>query len=201
MEQRSCIHCGKIFDISTKPKGWMANHSRWCDKNPKRVEYVLKLSETRKSKKNFNNQYTYGAIISEETKQKQRVASTGKKHTLDAKNKIREKALNSKHRRLRKGVVEYKGILLDSSWELALAKRLDEIKIKWIRPEPLQWLDEIGLSHNYFPDFYLVDYDIYLDPKNSHAINVQKKKLDVILKQYKNILILDTLEKCKNYSI
>ena len=179
----------------------MANHSRWCQKNPKRLNYSLNLSKARSSKKNFNNQYTYGAVISEETKEKQRLASTGKKHSEQTKQKMKEKALASKHRRLRKGVVEYKGILLDSSWELALAKRLDEIKIKWIRPEPLEWIDEIGLSHNYFPDFYLVDYDIYLDPKNSHAINVQKKKLDIILNQYKNILILDTLEKCKNYSI
>jgi hypothetical protein len=51
---------------------------------------------------------------------------------------IRKKALASKHRRLKKGTVEYKGVILDSSWELALAKRLDEINVQWIRPTPIQ---------------------------------------------------------------
>lgn len=201
MKNGICKHCNETFDLSDKASGWMANHSRWCQKNPKRLLYSENLVKARNSKKNFNNQYTYGAVISEETKEKQRLASTGRKHTEEAKQKIKEKALSSKHRRLRKGVVEYKGILLDSSWELALARRLDDIKINWIRPEPLEWIDENNLIHNYFPDFYLIDFDIYLDPKNPHAINVQKKKLDIILNQYKNILILDTLEKCKNYNV
>lgn len=129
------------------------------------------------------------------------ISTEGRPHTDEAKEKIRQKALNSKHRRLRKGVVEYKGILLDSSWELALARRLDELHISWIRPNPLEWVDADGIIHNYFPDFYLVDHDIYIDPKNSHAIKVQKDKLDVILNQYNNILILDTLQKCKEFRV
>lgn len=191
-----CKHCKKEFD-----KKAIANHSRWCDLNPKRSQYIKDITKARAAKKNFNNQFTYGATVSEETKEKQRIASTGKKHTEESKQLIREKALASPHRRLKKGVVEYKGILLDSSWELELAKRLDELEIKWVRPDPIPWVDEEGVTRNYFPDFYLEDYDLFLDPKNPHAIKVQKKKLDCLLTQYKNIVIIDSIEKCKQYSV
>lgn len=190
-----CKHCKKEFD-----KKSISNHSRWCDLNPKRSQYNENLYKARAAKTNFNNQFTYGAIVSDETKEKQRLASTGRKHTEETKQHLREKALASPHRRLKKGVVEYRGILLDSSWELELAKRLDELKIKWVRPDPIPWVDKEGIIHNYFPDFYLEDYDLFLDPKNPYAIKVQKKKLDCLLTQYKNIVIIDSIEKCRQYS-
>jgi hypothetical protein len=189
-----CKHCKKEFE-----KKDIANHSRWCDLNPKRSQYNKDLNKARAAKKNFKNQYSYGAICSDETKEKLRAASTGKTHTEESKQKIKEKALASNHRRLRKGCVEYKGILLDSSWELELAKRLDELNVEWIRPDPIPWIDEEGVTHNYFPDFYLPEQDLYLDPKNPQAIKVQKKKLDMLLTQYKNIVIIDSIERCIKY--
>lgn len=201
MNIRKCKYCKQEFDISDKPSGWMANHSRWCDLNPKRSTYNNDLSKARAAKTNFNNQYTYGATVSEETKEKLRIASTGKTHSEKTKELLRKKALVSKHRRLKKGVVEYKGILLDSSWELELAKRLDELNIEWIRPDPIPWVDEEGVTHNYFPDFYLPEHNRYLDPKNKHVIKVQEKKLKILLTQYNNIDIIDSLEGCKNFSI
>lgn len=201
MNIRECKYCKQKFDISDKTKGWMANHSRWCDLNPKRLTYNKDLKKARSFKKNFNNQFTYGAIVSEETKEKQRLASTGKNHTEKTKQLLRHKALASPHRRLKKSTVEYKGILLDSSWELELAKRLDELGIEWYRPDPLPWIDEAGIKHNYFPDFYLPKYDKYLDPKNKHAIKVQENKLKILFTQYKNIDIIDSLEGCKTFNI
>lgn len=204
---RKCEHCKKEFDISDKPKGWMANHSRWCEKNPKRKYYVEKTRDNTsamqkaKRKNGVYNQYSYGAICSEDTKQKLRSAATGRVHTEETKQIIREKALASNHRRLKKGTVEYKGIVLDSSWELELAKRLDHLNIEWYRPDPLPWIDENGITHNYFPDFYLPKHDKYLDPKNKHAIKVQRKKLKMLLTQYNNVSIIDSLEGCKTFSI
>lgn len=112
------------------------------------------------------------------------MSSIGKTHTDETKQILREKALASDHRRLKKGVVEYKGVLLDSSWELELAKRLDEQNIRWVRPAPLKWVDDSGVTRNYFPDFYLLDHDIFLDPKNPHAIKVQSKKLVCLKNQF-----------------
>lgn len=201
MNIRICKYCEKEFDISDKPSGWMANHTRWCNLNPKRNQYNKDLSKLRAAKKNFNNQYSYGAVCSDETKEKIRNANIGKKHTEETKQLLREKALASPHRRLKKGVVMYKDILLDSSWELELAKRLDKLKIKWIRPDPIPWVDDQGVTHNYFPDFFLTEQNLYLDPKNPQAIKSQKKKLENLLKQYDNIVIIDTLEKCKKYIV
>ena len=88
-------------------------------------------------------------------------------------------------------MIEYKGIMLDSTWELKLAKILDKIKIKWIRPDPIKWTDKKGITHNYFPDFFLPKYNLFLDPKNPYAIEVQKEKLDIILEKYRNIVIIN----------
>ena len=56
---------------------------------------------------------------------------------------------------------EYRGIWFDSSWEVTLAKSFDANNISWTRPE------KFGLStgQHYTPDFYLPDFDVYLDPK------------------------------------
>lgn len=201
MNVRKCLHCKQEFDISDKSSGWMANHSRWCHENPKRKDYSDAMEKARAARKNFNNHYSYGAVCTDETKEKLRKSSTGRTHTEETKQLLSKKALASPHRRLKKGIVEYNGVLLDSSWELELAKRLDELKIKWVRPNPIPWIDEKGVTHNYFPDFYLEQHDLFLDPKNPQAIKVQKKKLDILLSQYSNIVILKSLEECKKYSV
>lgn len=184
----------------------MANHSRWCDLNPKRSQYANDMSKVR-------------AAITPQSRIKQKlgikIAHTigkyshieygkfwlGKTHTEETKKILKEKALASSHRRLRRGMIEYNGVMLDSSWELALAKRLDELHIVWIRPDPLKWTDNEGIIHNYFPDFYLPKYNLFLDPKNPQAIKVQKEKLNILCTQYTNIVIIDTLEKCKDFTI
>ena len=61
---------------------------------------------------------------------------------------------------------------LDSSYERKLAKLFDDNNIRWIRPKPLDWYSTDGIKHHYFPDFYLVDYDVYLDPKNEYCFKV-----------------------------
>lgn len=209
-----CKYCKKQFDISNKSKGWMANHTRWCHDNPKRNEYVealkcngdsnrILLMNSARKKTGITNQYTKSKIKGYEIPVSPRKGKPGKStpHTEETKQLLREKALASPHRRLKKGTVEYKGILLDSTWELELAKRLDELNIKWVRPDPIPWIDEEGVTHNYFPDFYLEDYNLFLDPKNPQAIKVQKKKLDRLLTQYQNIVIIESIKECKNFSI
>ena len=70
-----------------------------------------------------------------------------------------------------------KEVLLESSWELDLAKFLDEQQVIWLRPKPLEWFDNTTKRRHYYPDFYLPEYDIYLDPKNPWGMVNDEEKL------------------------
>lgn len=118
---------------------------------------------------------------------------------------MREKALASPHRRLVRSIRKYTQkdgtiVNLDSYWEEALAIRLDELNVNWIRPEPIKWIDDNGITHNYFPDFYLVDFDVYLDPKNPYAIKAQENKIKCLTKQIKNLIIITSVKACNTYT-
>ena len=205
--KNTCPFCGKEF---LSKKGWTyRNHVYWCKNNPRHDEIREHnkeyLKTARQNIKSRRNGYSPGAKLyqkgcPEETRQKIREKSSLFRHTEETKQKIREKALKSKHRRLRRKIIEYNGVQLDSTWELELAKRLDSLGIEWVRPGPLEWVDSNGISHNYFPDFYLPEHNIYLDPKNPYAIISQKNKLDVIIKKY-NVILLETLLECKNFNL
>lgn len=213
IKQDFCKHCKISWDkLNINEIHEKANHSRWCHVNPKRNEYSnifknivrKKLNQKRVTSEINKNQ-------SEKIKKAWERGSyknidftksfKGKKHSEESKNLIREKALQSNHRRLRKGMVLYKNIWLDSSWEFELAKRLDELNIEWIRPNPLKWIDKKGIEHNYFPDFYLVNQDLYLDPKNSAAYENQKEKIEILKEVYPNIKFITTLNDCKNWNL
>lgn len=79
---------------------------------------------------------------------------------------------------------------MDFSWEVELAEWLDLNNIKWIRSRKicLFWKDEGGGLRRYYPDFYLPDYNVYLDPKNKYLQEKDKYKLDNIRSQ--NIRLL-----------
>ena len=84
----------------------------------------------------------------------------------------------------RKIVHEYhnngKIIKLESSWEVEIAEFLDSKNISWNRPKHIPWIDSKGKKRRYFPDFYLPDLDLYLDPKNDYQIHIGKEKLNAI---------------------
>lgn len=196
-----CKFCKLPFDgLKASAK---ANHTRWCLENPKAKDY-----RSRKM-----------GPMSEETKQKIRDAwASGsydhvdfgasfrnKKHTEAAKKAIRDGALKSTHRRLIRSIRPYVRIdgsivMLDSSWEEALAKRLDELSIRWVRPEqPIKWIDTDGVERNYFPDFFLPDFDLYLDPKNPAAVKSQEAKIERLKVVLPNLQILKTFIECTNF--
>jgi hypothetical protein len=207
MKLSTCKHCKKEFDISSYPKGWMANHSRWCPSNPKINEYKAigtcwnkgltkdtdqRLSLMSQSIKNAHKNNKYKHIDRKDF-------GGTKKWKPDTRQKISKAARKSKHRRLQRNIIEYKGILFDSTWEVRLAKKLDSEKILWIRPDPIQYIDKKGLTRNYFPDFYLPEYNIFIDPKNPQAYLVQKDKIDCLTKQFDNIIFLKSIEEIDNF--
>ena len=207
MKISTCKHCGLKKDISTEPKGWMANHSRWCEKNPKIKIYksrgtcwnrgLTKQNDSRLAKmaESISHAHRRGVY-----KDVDRSSFGGTKHwNANTRKKMSDSARKSAHRRLQRNIVEYNGVKFDSSWEVRLAKKLDADNIKWVRPNPLVYVDKTGLNRHYFPDFYLPDYNLYLDPKNPQAFKVQKDKIDCLQLQYNNIIFLCSLNEIDNF--
>lgn len=99
--------------------------------------------------------------------------------------------------------IRYNGRTLGSSYELIVAKSLDENSIRWENRHKFSYIDPLGKKRTYTPDFYLIDYQIYLDPKNSFLINnvnpslgfTDIKKIELVQKQNGiRIIILDKTE-------
>jgi len=61
--------------------------------------------------------------------------------------------------------IEYNGVMLQSKWELKVAMHLDDHNIKWERPCIGHEYIFGGATHLYFPDFYLPDYNTYVEVK------------------------------------
>lgn len=82
----------------------------------------------------------------------------------------------------------HNGVVLESSWEKAVAVSLDESSIAWTRPKPMLYNDN-GQTRRYYPDFYLPDYDCYLDPKNSFVAKRDERKLSLV-REHNNINLI-----------
>ncbi len=99
----------------------------------------------------------------------------------------------------------YKEIWLDSSWELALAKRLDDLGISWERDtgkHRLPYFDESGNKKNYFPDFYIPSLNLYIEVKGFWTPGVKYKMLAVEQNnKHLNILILDSLSQIETLKL
>lgn len=199
-----CKYCLMSFDSLERSE--RANHTRWCPQNPKRPEYVATNNASqmqteasiKKRTKGIKKAWADGKYDSVDH------SNAGRKHTEKTKEILRQKALASPHRRLVRSIRPYTQkdgtvVQLDSAWEEALAKRLDETNVNWIRPTAIKYTDHNNVSRNYFPDFYLPDYDVYLDPKNPYAIRAQIKKIECLTKQIKNLIIIESLDECLSF--
>ena len=208
-KMKCCKYCFIEFADDSRSSE-IANHVRWCDRNPQKATYVKNMTQMR-------------AGITAESRKKQAEGIskahkegkyshinrakwlTERTHTNESKALMSQKALASKHRRLVRSIREYVKkdgsiVMLDSSWEEALARRLDDLEIDWIRPnDPIEYETKDGKVHNYFPDFFLPDHNLYLDPKNPAAVIAQKEKVEVLLRTMPNLLILKTLEECNKF--
>jgi len=95
---------------------------------------------------------------------------------------------------------QYKGIWMDSSWEVDLAKWLDVKKIKWKRSRKLilYWTDDKDNKRRYYPDFYLPELDLYLDPKNEYKLEQDKEKLKRVIKENDIKILIGNVSEIQN---
>jgi len=130
-----------------------------------------------------------------EAVEKLRLLAKNKIFSVETKRKLSENAKKNKlggHNSKMKYMyetLEGKVVYLQSSYEFEVAKNLDKNGIKWLRPESLNWVDELNKSHRYYPDFYLINYNVFLDSKNDYLIKKDQNKINQVIKQ-NNVKIL-----------
>lgn len=168
-----CKFCGK----SCKNKSSVIQHEIRCKLNPSRINIVVE---------GFNSAgrvaWNRGLTKETDTRVAKRCATFKQNEALglhtnwghpfpeDKKAAQRERALKNGlggfH--MRKGIY-YNGVKLDSSYEVMLAEDLDKHGIVWERCSRFPYYVD-NVLHYYTPDFYLPDYDVYLEPKNDFLI-------------------------------
>lgn len=200
-----CKYCNK----ECKNKNSLVQHEIRCKENPNKIDmsYIKPgHSKGHKGKNQFikaKELHLDIPIVSEETKIKIGLKSKNHKHSELTKQKIsksiRKAIINNPQSYCSSNVngrvkhYKYKEYIMDSSWELLVAKYLDNLNIKWIKPNNFFLYNWNNNIHKYFPDFYLYDYDIYIEVKGyererdiakynsiNNLIIIKKKEIDLI---------------------
>ncbi len=172
-----CSFCSK----ECKNHNSHRNHERLCKSNP---NYQLTWLEKNCSKLDFYNDPSY--------REKQRLNSLGKKHSKKTKEKLSSHMKNlysnpqnrKNQSRIMKEVVRKNpdsysknnvcgrnkklmidGVRYHSTWEYEVACYLSKNNIDWTRDiDPISYWWNDGW-HLYFPDFYLPNFDIFIEVK------------------------------------
>lgn len=190
----TCKYCLKEYDH--KRIYSLRSHITRCKLNPNRVEPKIDYSKKKKSNAAIKAKEEGRSWIS--SLKGKKLPQMRRKHTDEFKQKQRENAINRKLGGVTQSRwIKYDGKTLGSSYELELAKDLNENNIKWDTCKRFSYIDPFGKKRTYTPDIYLVDFDIYLDPKNSFLLEnlnpslgfTDKIKIELAM-QYNNIKVL-----------
>ena len=168
-------------------------HEIHCNLNPNRKEKAP--SYGMKGKKG-SNQYTYGAVMSKETRKKLSNANMGRKHKVEAREKI-SKARSEYLEEVGGGGfthIKYyseknihgEEFKLRGTWELEIARQLNKSNILWVRKKYLKYFDEY--EKTYTPDFYLPEKDQYIEVKGYFSERDEKKL--TLVKKCNNINLI-----------
>ena len=179
-----CSFCSK--HISNL--GGLAVHEKYgCKLNPNKIDRTSNFIGYNKKvkdglvEKEFKNHYskanltgnTY--VVSDETKRK--ISEASKKQIWSNERKERHSIIMSKTVKKypdsysaknvcgRTKKIEYNGFYLTGKWEYDVAVYLDNNRISWtnkLSPFEYQWK---GKLRNYFPDFYLIDFNLFIEVK------------------------------------
>ena len=131
----------------------------------------------------------------------ERFYSDERRQIMSAHAKRRELGGTRNSKRFIYNTVDGTQIKLDSSYEVLVAENLDENGIKWQRPGRFTWIDANEKDHTYRPDFFLVDYNVYLDPKHKGLIPLHADKIERVSQQNGISLLVLTVEQLNWSSI
>ena len=181
MEEFVCKYCGK----ECKNTNSLKNHERLCKSNPNRQESpFVKYNKTkgdvwnkgltketdervRRNGESISNLYKSGKIknwcdgLTKDTD----------KRLLKMSEKISDTVLENVkndnwHNSFGKSkIVKYKGIKFHGNWEVEFAKFLDTHNIEWERNTQKFEYSFENKTHHYTPDFYLPEFDLFIEIK------------------------------------
>lgn len=168
----------KFCNRECKNENSLRNHMRLCKSNPDRqyssfldpkVRASFTPSNAAIKAKNEGREY----ITSQETRYK--LSENSKSRTSEWNKENGRKIADAIKRKVDEGTwhtslakhmhIDYNGIDLHGSWELAYAKFLDANNIKWQRCNESFAYEFDGKIRKYTPDFYLIDSDEYVEIK------------------------------------
>ena len=180
-----CKHCTK----ECKNDNSLRNHERCCPRNEHRV---YKNGMTGKKGSNqFIVARERGLPTPPGTTKGRPSAFKGKTHSLESRKKISEKlSINNKGGRAK--WYEVSGQSVQGTWERDIALKLEEFNIKWIKLKTNR--DTIkynvgGKIRNYTPDFYLPEYNYFIEIKGFWWGD-DKAKMNAVIEQNPEIKIL-----------
>lgn len=168
-----CKFCSK----ECKNDNSLRNHERLCKSNENRQTTYF---QTNREDMQHGNQYTKALrlglpkpIVTEVTRKKLsdrnllRSDEFNKENGKRISKTVTEKVANGTwHTSLAKHMhIDYNGIDLHGSWEVAYAKYLDCNNVKWIRNKDSFSYNFEDKNRRYTPDFYLIDDDVYVEIK------------------------------------
>lgn len=185
-----CIYCTKdLKNLNSKKQ-----HEIRCKNNPNAIK--VKPSYGMSGKKG-TNQYVKGSIMSDETKAK--IGERSKKQIWSEERRIAHSKImklavtmnpesyTSSNRGRTKQII-YNNIKFQGRWELEFYKYCENNDIKIERSN--EWFEyEWNGVRKYFPDFYLPDFDLYIEVKGYETERDQAKwsqfpkKLKIIKKE------------------
>ncbi|UNI74826.1 hypothetical protein ABNavy97_150 [Acinetobacter phage AB-Navy97] len=168
----TCSFCGNDFKL-------VKQHSKFCKMNPNRLS--RSGSNNPRYGKTGGNQYTKAASegrvfklsnesrkkISEANKRRIWTDAQRKKHSNSMLEAVKRNpdSYSASNVSGRVKTYTFDGMKFKGKWELKVAKCLKASNIKYtnvIAPIEYKW---DGKTHLYFPDFYLEDYDLYIEVK------------------------------------
>lgn len=199
----TCQYCNKLCKNDNSKR----NHERLCKLNPNKQEHPKGMLGKISHKKG-KTKYTDKSLMKASETLKYRISigevkgASGRLHTEETKQKLSIIACNrlQKHSKYSKNI-EYKpGVILESSYEVDLAKILDQLNIEWIKVRKGYIWNDNGKIRRYIPDFYLPKYDLFLDAKNDFLIEKDSLKIESAKKLNDiNIIVLSKQQITKDF--
>lgn len=171
-----CKYCNKLCTSNNS----LVQHEIRCKSNPDRISCVVegfnnlgRVAWNKDKTKETDSRVNDNALKVKQYYETHVGSFTGKTHSDEYKKHMSDIAIQRQLGgfNMRKARILHKGVKLDSSYELSVAVSLDANGVAWERCERFPYHYDDGSCHYYTPDFYLPEYNVYLDPKNDFLIN------------------------------